>query len=53
MSPYLHPVSPESVAGYAELGVDRLIVLCLAFNLEVLRSQLDHLEEERPEAHQG
>jgi len=45
VSPYLHPVSPESVARYAELGVDRLIVLCLAFNLDVLRSQLDHLEE--------
>jgi probable F420-dependent oxidoreductase len=44
VSPYLHPVSPESVARYAELGVDRLIVLCLAFNLEVLHSQLDFLE---------
>jgi probable F420-dependent oxidoreductase len=53
VSPYLHPVSPESVARYAELGVDRLIVLCLAFNLDVLRSQLDHLEENALRPAQG
>jgi probable F420-dependent oxidoreductase len=44
VSPYLHPVSPDSVRRYAELGVDRLVVLCLAFNLDMLRSQLDQLE---------
>jgi probable F420-dependent oxidoreductase len=44
VSPYLHPVTPESVARYAELGVDRLVVLCLAFNLDVFRTQLDVLE---------
>src|SRR5215471_18857568 len=42
--PYMHPVTPESVARYAELGVDRLVVLCLAFNVDVLRAQLDMLE---------
>lgn len=44
VSPYMHPVTPESVARYAELGVDRLVVMCLAFNLDVLRAQLDMLE---------
>ena len=44
MSPYTHPVTPESVRRYAELGVDRLVVLCLAFNLDLLRTQLDQLE---------
>jgi probable F420-dependent oxidoreductase len=53
VSPYLHPVGPESVARYAELGVDRLIVLCLAFNLDVLRSQLDHLAENALRPAQG
>jgi probable F420-dependent oxidoreductase len=45
LSPYMHPVTPESVGRYAELGVDRLVVLCLAFNLDMLRTQLDLLEE--------
>ena len=44
VSPYMHPVTPESVRRYAELGVDRLVVLCLAFNLDLLRTQLDQLE---------
>jgi probable F420-dependent oxidoreductase len=44
VSPYLHPVTPESVGRYAELGVDRLVVMCLAFNLDMLRTQLDLLE---------
>jgi probable F420-dependent oxidoreductase len=44
VSPYMHPVTPESVGRYAELGVDRLVVLCLAFNLDMLRTQLDMLE---------
>jgi probable F420-dependent oxidoreductase len=44
VSPYLHPVTAESVARYAELGVDRLVVLCLAFNLDVFRTQLDTLD---------
>ena len=44
VSPYMHPVTPESVRRYADLGVDRLVVLCLAFNLDLLRTQLDQLE---------
>jgi alkanesulfonate monooxygenase SsuD/methylene tetrahydromethanopterin reductase-like flavin-dependent oxidoreductase (luciferase family) len=44
VSPYLHPVTPESVRRYAELGVDRLVVVCLAFAVDLLRSQLDTLE---------
>jgi probable F420-dependent oxidoreductase len=43
VSPYLKPMSPDLVEKYAELGVDRLIVLCFAFDLDTLRSQLDQL----------
>ena len=41
--PYFNPVTPEMVEQYAEAGVDRLIVLCLAFDLDTLHSQLDGL----------
>jgi probable F420-dependent oxidoreductase len=41
--PYFNPVTPEMVAQYAEAGVDRLVVLCLAFDVDTLRSQLDGL----------
>lgn len=41
--PYFNPVTPEMVAEYAEAGVDRLVVLCLAFDTDTLRSQLDDL----------
>lgn len=44
VSPYFNATTPEMVAQYAELGVDRLIVLCLAFDTDTLRSQLDALE---------
>jgi probable F420-dependent oxidoreductase len=44
VSPYLKPLSPDMIEKYAALGVDRLIVLCLAFDLDSLRSQLDQLE---------
>lgn len=43
VSPYFNPVTPAEVEGYAALGVDRLIVLCLAFDVDTLRSQLDDL----------
>jgi probable F420-dependent oxidoreductase len=46
VSPYFHPVTPATVEGYADLGVDRLIVLCLAFDVDTLRSQLDGLVRE-------
>lgn len=41
--PYFNPVTPELVAQYAEAGVDRLVVLCLAFDVDTLNSQLDDL----------
>jgi probable F420-dependent oxidoreductase len=44
VSPYLKPVSPDMIEKYAAAGVDRLIVLCLAFDLDTLRAQLDQLE---------
>lgn len=43
VSPYFNPVTPAAVEAYAALGVDRLIVLCLAFDVDTLRSQLDGL----------
>jgi probable F420-dependent oxidoreductase len=44
VSPYLRAMSPELVEQYAAVGVDRLIVVCLAFDVDTLRSQLDQLE---------
>jgi probable F420-dependent oxidoreductase len=41
VSPYFNPITPGMVEQYAEAGVDRLIVLCLAFDVDTLRSQLD------------
>jgi probable F420-dependent oxidoreductase len=46
VSPYLKPVSPDMIEKYAALGVDRLIVLCLAFDVDTLRAHLDQLEAE-------
>ena len=43
VSPYFNPVTPAAVEGYAAMGVDRLIVVCLAFDVDTLRSQLDGL----------
>ena len=44
--PYFNPVTPAMVDEYRELGVDRLIVLCLAFDLDSLRSSLDTIERD-------
>ena len=41
--PYFNAVTPEMVEQYAEAGVDRLVVLCLAFDVDTLNSQLDGL----------
>jgi probable F420-dependent oxidoreductase len=41
--PYFNPVTPEMVEQYAEAGVDRLVVLCLAFDVATLEQQLDDL----------
>ena len=43
--PYFNEVGPDEVAGYAERGVDRLTVLCLAFDEAGLVAQLDQLVE--------
>jgi probable F420-dependent oxidoreductase len=41
--PYFNPVTPEMVEQYAAAGVDRLVVLCLAFDVATLEAQLDDL----------
>lgn len=46
VSPYFNAVTPAMVEAYAAQGVDRLIVLCLAFDVDTLRSQLDGLVTE-------
>ncbi|CAN5655176.1 LLM class F420-dependent oxidoreductase [soil metagenome] len=43
VSPYFKQTTPEMMEQYAALGVDRLIVLCLAFSVDMLREQLDGL----------
>lgn len=46
VSPYFKPITADDVKAYADAGVDRLVVLCLAFDVDTLRSQLDQLEIE-------
>jgi probable F420-dependent oxidoreductase len=41
--PYLQPLGEGAIDGYRERGVDRLVVLCLAFDVDMLKSQLDTL----------
>ena len=41
--PYLQSIDQAAVEGYREKGVDRLVVLCLAFDLDMLKNQLDTL----------
>jgi probable F420-dependent oxidoreductase len=43
VSPYFNPVDAAAVEGYRARGVDRLVVLCLAFDVDGLRAQLDDL----------
>jgi len=43
VSPYFNAVDAATVEGYQERGVDRLVVLCLAFDVDSLRTQLDDL----------
>jgi probable F420-dependent oxidoreductase len=43
VSPYFNPVDAAAVEAYRERGVDRLVVLCLAFTVDMLREQLDTL----------
>ena len=41
--PYFNPVTPELVARYAAAGVDRLVVLALAFDVDTMLAGLDEL----------
>ena len=43
MSPYFNQVDAEMIEAYRDRGVDRLVVLCLAFDIDGLRQQLDLL----------
>jgi probable F420-dependent oxidoreductase len=51
--PYMQPVDAAAVARYAELGVDRLVMLCLAFDRDTLLASLDRLATEFLPAAQG
>jgi probable F420-dependent oxidoreductase len=46
--PYFQSVTPELVAEYAALGVDRLVLLCLAFDEASVPATLDALAALRP-----
>jgi probable F420-dependent oxidoreductase len=41
--PYLQPLGDGAVEHYREKGVDRLVMLCLAFDVDLLMNQLDML----------
>ncbi len=41
--PYFNPVTPELIAAYADRGVDRLVLLCLAFEEASMITGLDDL----------
>ena len=41
--PYFNPVTPELIAAYADRGVDRLVLLCLAFDEASTIASLDDL----------
>ncbi len=41
--PYFNPTTPADVEAYRARGVDRLVVLCLAFTEEMVVSSLDQL----------
>jgi len=53
ISPYFNAVTPDLVRQYAEVGVDRLIVLALAFDVATMEAQLDQLVTEVLEPAQG
>ena len=44
--PYFNAVTPELVEQYAAAGVDRLVVLALAFSVDMIHEQLDVLAEQ-------
>jgi hypothetical protein len=41
--PYFNPTSPADIEGYRDRGVDRLVVLCLAFDEDMVRASLEQL----------
>ena len=41
--PYFNPVTPELVAEYEAVGVDRLVLLCLAFDEAAVPATMDEL----------
>jgi probable F420-dependent oxidoreductase len=43
VGPSTHPVTPETVAEYADLGVEQLIVPVMAGNLDKLRSRMERM----------
>jgi probable F420-dependent oxidoreductase len=43
VSPYFNATAPDDVAAYKERGVDRLVVLCLAFDEDTVRSTIEQL----------
>ena len=53
VSPYFNPVDLAAIEGYKERGVDRLVVLCLAFDADSIRQQLDDLVRTVLEPAQG
>lgn len=50
VSPYFHAVTPDLIGAYAERGVDRLVLLCLAFDEGSMVSSLDDLAALRDQA---
>jgi probable F420-dependent oxidoreductase len=52
-SPYFRPLEPGDVEAYAAAGVDRLIVMCLAFGPDDLLPTLDTLAKDVLEAARG
>ena len=43
VSPYFNPVDAATIGGYRERGVDRLVLLCFAVDVDGLRQELDEL----------
>jgi probable F420-dependent oxidoreductase len=43
VSPYFNATTPDDIAAYKERGVDRLVVLCLAFDEDTVRSTIEQL----------
>ena len=44
--PYFNPTTPADIEAYRERGVDRLVVLCLAFDADMVVASLDQLVTE-------